>query len=88
MKNYHKLWKFLHSRYMNQLYSRKGRDGNFGSIAERQGKISLPEVTMMLKDHGAYPRLINKDELAQLVRLVIMKTDGAHASDLTMLSFP
>lgn len=69
------------------MYSRKGRDGNFNSIAERQERISLPEVTMMLKDHGAYPRLISKDELAQLVRLVIMKTDGARASDLTMLSF-
>jgi hypothetical protein len=69
------------------LYSRKGRDGNFGSIAERQEKISLPEVTMMLKDHGAYPRLINKDELAQLVRLVTMKTEGGHASDLTGLSY-
>ena len=32
MKKYHKIWKYLHSRYMNQVYSIKGREGNFDSI--------------------------------------------------------
>lgn len=32
MRKYHKVWKYLHSRYMNQMYTTKNRDGNFDSI--------------------------------------------------------
>ena len=55
MKKYHKIWKYLHARYMNQMYSSKGRRGDFDDLQNKLVQISLPEVTKMLKDHGCYP---------------------------------
>lgn len=87
MKKYHKIWKYLHSRYMNQMYSSKGRRGDFDDLQNKLVQINLPEVTKMLKDHGVYPQLINKDELAQLTRLINMNTETPNSHDLTMLDF-
>lgn len=87
MKKYHKIWKYLHSRYMNQMYSSKGRRGDFDDLQNKLVQINLPEVTKCLKDHGVYPQLINKDELAQLTRLINMNSSTPNAHDLTMLDF-
>jgi len=40
----------------------------------------------LLKDHGVYPQMINKDELSQTVRLVNQKADEPR-TDVGTLTF-
>jgi hypothetical protein len=43
----------------------------------------------MLKDHDCYPKLISKDELAQLIKLTNLKGKlGTANHELTTLDFP
>lgn len=41
----------------------------------------------MLKDHSLYPQLIDKEEVATLIRLVNVKSNQENSRDLTMLDF-
>ena len=41
----------------------------------------------MLKDHGTYPKLVNKQELGTLVRLINMSTKGPTSVQVTMMDF-
>ena len=41
----------------------------------------------MLKDHDTYPQLIEKDETAQIIRLINVKSNQENSRDLTMLDY-
>ena len=62
MKKYLKIWKYLFSRYANQMYSSKGKK-DFDDLGLRQQQINLPEAIKMLKDHDTFPQLISKNEM-------------------------
>ena len=49
--------------------------------------INLAEVTKMLRDHNTYPTLLNKDELASLIRLLNMSSKGENSSDIALLDY-
>ena len=75
MKKYTKLWKNLYYKYCNSGFSSKNVK-TFDQLNERSQTISLAEVTKLLKDHNAFPNLINKDELQTLFKLVNVKICG------------
>ena len=52
----------------------------------RSHNISMAEVTKLLKDHNAFPNLINKDELSTLFRLVNAKL--FNNKDIQELDYP
>lgn len=81
MKKYAKVWKYLFGRYANQAYSTKGKS-DFDSLKEKTKQINLSEITKMLKEHNTYPTLINKDEIAQLIRLLNMNSNKKKWLDL------
>lgn len=87
MKKYAKIWKYLFSRYANQMYSSKGKK-DFDDMGLKTQQINLPEVTKMLRDHDTFPQLLKKDELQQLFRLINMASAGSDASSLAMLDYP
>lgn len=73
MKRNARIWKFLFGRYANQCYSSK-QQKDFDDIGRKTSQISLAEITKMLRDHNTYPTLLNKDELASLLRLLNMSS--------------
>jgi hypothetical protein len=62
MKKYMKLWKNLYYKYSNSGFSSKPVS-NFDQMNEKNQTINLAEMTKLLKDHNAFPNLINKEEL-------------------------
>ena len=48
--------------------------GSFEGLKQSQETISITDITKMLKDHNAYPSLINKEDLATLFRIINVKT--------------
>ena len=42
--------------------------GNFDLMNERKLTIMLPEINVMFKDYEILPRLIQKDEVGELVK--------------------
>jgi len=72
MKKYAKLWKNLYYKYSNSGFSSK-QISNFDQLGEKLQTINFAEMTKLLKDHGTFPSLINKDELATLFRLINSK---------------
>jgi len=62
MKKYVKLWKNLYYKYSNSGFSSKPVS-NFDQMNEKNQTINLAEMTKLLKDHNAFPNLINKEEL-------------------------
>jgi hypothetical protein len=87
MRRNAKIWKFLFGRYANQCYSSKNLS-NFEDIQRKTSQISLAEITKMLKDLNTYPLLLNKEELASLIRLINMNSTQENSSDLAMLDYP
>lgn len=75
MKKYLKIWKYLFSRYANQMYSAKGKK-DFDDLGLRKEQINLPEAIKMLKDHDTYPKFIKKNEIQQIVRLINIHSKG------------
>lgn len=86
MKKYLKIWKYLFSRYSNQMYSSKGKK-DFDDLGLRQQQINLPEAIKMLKDHDTFPQLISKNEMQQMFRLINMHTKGTDESSIAMLDY-
>jgi len=86
MKRYAKIWKFLFGRYANQCYSTKGRL-DFDDMGRKTSQINLAEVTKLLRDHDTYPKLVSKDELSSLMRLINMQSTAENSSDLAMLDY-
>ena len=41
----------------------------------------------MLKEHHTYPTLINKDEIASLIRLLNMRSNNENSNELAMLDY-
>jgi len=39
-------------------------------MGKKTSQINLAEVTKILKEHNTFPMLINKDEIAALIRLI------------------
>jgi hypothetical protein len=74
MKKYNKVWKYLFSKYCNQLYSHKGKV-DFDDMNRKVQQINIAEIVKMLKDHLIYPQLIDRDEIATLIRLVNVKSN-------------
>lgn len=70
------------------MYSSKGKQ-DFDDMLKKTSNINLPEITKMLKDHDIYPALINKDEIATLIRLINMrwKQPGIVNNDLATLDY-
>jgi hypothetical protein len=62
MKKYSKLWRNLFYKYANSGFSSK-QINNFNQLEEKLSTLNSAEATKMLKDHNAFPNLINKDEL-------------------------
>lgn len=85
MKKYAKLWKNLYYKYANSGFSSK-EVSNFDQMNNRSHTISMAEVTKLLKDHNAFPTMINKDELAALFRLVNSKL--FNSKDIQELDYP
>lgn len=76
MKKYQKLWRNIFSKYQNTGHKTNAlRNPNFDQIQNKVAELSFAEITKLLKDHATYPRLINKDELSQMVRIVNQKSE-------------
>ena len=86
MKRYAKIWKFLFSRYANQCYSTKGK-ADFDDMGKKTSQINQAEITKLLRDHDTYPKLVSKDEVQSLMRLINMQSNAANASDIAMLDY-
>ena len=56
------------------MYSHKGKI-DFDDFNNKIQHINLSEILKMLKDHLVYPQLIEKYEVASLVRLINMNTN-------------
>ena len=56
------------------MYSHKGKV-DFDDLNRKVQQISLAEIVKMLKDHSIYPQLIDKDEIASLIRLINVKSN-------------
>ncbi len=87
MKKYAKLWRNLFYKYANSGYSSK-QINNFTQLEEKLSTLNTAEATKMLKDHNAFPNLINKDELHQLIRLINTRVFNHAKSDLSALDYP
>jgi len=88
MKKYAKLWKNLFQRYQNVGFSHKNQSDmtSFDNIQNKGNEptLTLAETTKLLKDHDTYPQLVNKTELAQMVRgcNVCLKTQRINLQEL------
>ena len=79
MKKYAKLWRNLFHKYANSGFSSK-QITNFDQLNEKLHTMNVAEMTKLLKDHGAFPSLLNKEELQTLFRLI--NTKIANRNDL------
>ena len=84
LKKYSKLWKNLFYKYANSGFSSK-QINNFDQLEEKHNTLNVAEATKLLKDHSAYPQLLNKEELLQLFRLINTKVYSS--SDLQALDY-
>jgi hypothetical protein len=50
-------------------------------------QISQAEITKMLKEHNTYPLLISKDEIAQIIRLLNIKSTNENKMDIHFLDY-
>lgn len=48
--------------------------------------LNFAEIMRLLKDHGVYPNMLNKEELSQMVRLVNQKGDEPR-TDISTLTY-
>ena len=69
MNSRKKVFRLLFNKYANSGYSSK-RGNSFDALGQKSSSISLAEVNKMMKENTIMPRLINKDEISTLVRLV------------------
>lgn len=62
LKKYSKLWKNMFYKYANSGFSSKNIS-NFDQMGEKADMLNSAEMLKLLKDHGAYPQLISKEEI-------------------------
>ena len=80
-----KVFRLLFNKYANSGYSSK-RGNSFDALGQKASSISLAEINKMMKENAIMPRLINKDEVATLVRLVNHEL-MQNRQDLTALQY-
>lgn len=75
MKKTQKLWRNLFSKYANVGYKivPLHERGSFEGLNKQQENITLAEITKLYKDHDAYPQVLTKEDLVNLMRLVNTK---------------
>ena len=69
MKKYSKLWKYMFGKYSNSGYSIKDVS-NFDKIKAKAQTINLAEVQKFLIDYKLGPKVIDKADVKELVKLV------------------
>lgn len=84
LRKFSKLFRSLFTKYANSGFSSKQLK-NFDDMGQKLLSINVAEITKMLKDHDSIPKLITKETLAQIVRLV--NTKITKQSTLTALDF-
>ena len=84
MRKYAKLWRYLFTKYAHSGYSAK-KENNFSELSDKMNRISMAELTKMLKDHDIGKHMVSKEELGTLIRLVNVKT--TQKRELIGLSF-
>ena len=75
MKKYAKIWRNLFHKYANSCFSSK-QISNFDQLNDKLKTINTAEMTKLLKDHGVFPGLLNKEELQALFRLINTKVSN------------
>jgi len=85
MKKYKRLFRYLFTKYANTAYSKKIVE--FDALKEKSEIISTAEVTKMLKDHNVESNMLNRDELATLLRLVNARMGRNDINTLTFEGF-
>ena len=86
MKRSQKLWRNLFSKYANIGYkiAPLNERGSFEGMNKQQEHITLAELTKMFKDHDAYPQVLSKEDLTNLVRIINQKD---HQPSLNQLDY-
>ena len=72
MKRFQKLWRNLFQKYSNTMAKNRGLvdKGNFDSIKNLAEVISVGEITKLLKDHDTLPKIVSKEEIAYLIKII------------------
>ena len=85
MRKYQKLWRNIFAKYQNTGH--KANALTNPTFTKKSLSLNFAEITKLLKDHGTYPQLLNKEELSNMVRLVNQKKNEADKSDIQSLNF-
>ena len=80
MRKYQKLWRNIFAKYQNTGH--KAQALQRLTFDPKSQTLTYAEITKLLKDHGTYPQLINKEELSQMIRLINQKHETAKSADI------
>ena len=80
-----KIFRLLFNKYANSGYSNR-RGTSFDALGQQANSISLAELNRMLAENAIMPRLVAKDEINTLVRLVNLEL-LRNRHDLTSLQY-
>lgn len=85
MRKYQKLWRNIFAKYQNTGH--KAQALQRLTFDPKSQTLTYAEITKLLKDHGTYPQLINKEELSQMIRLINQKHETAKSADIQSLTY-
>ena len=86
MRKYQKLWRNVFAKYQNTGH--KAATAQRPTFDGKSQTLTFAEITKLLKDHGTYPQLINKEEVSQMVRLVNQRSEeGRDVHSLTYAGY-
>ncbi len=81
LKRYRRLFRYLFDSYSNTCYMAKKQQ--FEQMQERYEQMGLGELRKLLRDHAVTDRMISREEIAALLRLINL---SAHRNDMISLT--
>lgn len=86
-KRYSRLFKAMFQKYAGTGFARSQTiKTEIAWVAERKDRMADTEFLKCLKDYGVVPKLISKEEVAEIIRLYNQQI--ANSSELTVVDFP
>ena len=77
MQKYHKLFHHFFTKYSNVGFSNKDQS-NFDLLSNKHSTMNMAEFTKLMKDHDITTKMLKREELQALFRLVNFKIREQH----------